>query len=205
MDRQAWADEHRTTYLDWASRIAESPYSALDKAEFAVISAHCGFEASVRGFERSRLAVAQKHLAEELNYAGVFAPGLKAGYIARLRNEADRLPQVGQDMRLWRATTKLPGLGWCKASFAACLIDPLGSNIVCLDTHMVAEYGYVGVLKQPDYEYVEALVREEALELDLPMFVYEWATWDFRRWYRHNEFPQDHSFLWTRRERRQLL
>jgi hypothetical protein len=108
------------------------------------------------------------------------------------RAHPDRYPVP--DYYEYRNRVKLPGLGYSKHSFAACLIDPNGSSIICLDTHMAKCYNVKArkLFDSPNlYKRIEAQVLREAAALDLPPFVYQWATWDWQR-----GKVEDHNFLW---------
>ena len=146
-------------------------------------------------------------IANALDTAGVLAPRHKAAYIwaARVAVEDGRpLPAV--DYREYREAVKWSGLGYCKLSFAACLIDPFGSDILCLDTHMLQVY--LGYRPSPrevhrlyrnisDYSYIESIVVLEADEVGLPPFAYQWAVWCWKRAKIDLLPPDSHDFLWA--------
>jgi len=208
-DRKEYAHAHRQRYLDWCGEILLSPYSPLDKAEFAILSAHTPFESSVRAFERSRGLSRLSDIAETLYQSGVIAPFNKAAYIVALREVTSTHPLPYHDYREYRRYVKLSGLGYSKQSFASCLIDPFGSNVVCLDTHMLALYAptrkqstVLGSLR--NYESVEAVVMDEARECSLPPFTYQWAVWDWRRLTSTLSSPEAHRFLWRDHRKAQL-
>lgn len=200
-DRQDWAYERAGRYLGWCEEVENSPFTPLDKVEFAIISAHCPMSNAIDGFLATRGLEDLQALAEGLNWAGVMAPRQKAAYItdtrALLRSEAVPMPDA--DIRAWRRTYKLPGLGHCKATFAAALIHPLSVNGACLDTHMAQAYGadYGRIIRRLDaYEEVESRMRTEAEEVGLPIFAYQWAVWDWQRLRSRQTGAFDHSFLW---------
>lgn len=72
------------------------------------------------------------------------------------------------------------------------------SDVVCLDTHMLQLYNSNGnVYRKPLlYESIENTVVEEATTLQLPPFVYQWASWDWKRITFNGQKADDHSFLW---------
>ena len=202
MDRLEYARANRQRYLDWADGVAQAPYTAVDLFEFAAISAHCPMEKAIAGWRATRAIKGVSEIAEALNSAGVFAPGKKAGYIAEYRRLR---PMPSFPYRAYRRDTKLAGLGYCKLSFACCLIDPLGADVVCLDTHMLQVYmghrpGDRDVRKcytcLAHYEYMEDQVLAEAAQVGLPPFAYQWAVWDWKRARVDLKLPLDHSFLW---------
>lgn len=215
MDRLEYAAAHRQQYLDWCGAVERSPYSALDKLEFAIISAHCPMAAAISGWENSRSLIEIDDIANALDAAGVIAPRHKAAYIWAARTAvADGRPLPHPDYREYRETVKWNGLGYCKLSFAACLIDPLGSDIICLDTHMLQVYwGWRPTVREvntlyrniSDYSYIESLVVLEAAEVGLPPFAYQWAVWDWKRAKVDLIPPNPHDFLWKGGRREQQL
>lgn len=139
MNRREYAIDNRSRYLHYLAEVEASPYGPLDMAEFAVISAHCNMERAIDGFLATRdPELDMRRIADRLDLWGVFAPYNKAAYIDRLR--VDMAPLPHPDYRDFRRREKLPGLGFAKLSFAACLGDPFGCDIVCLDTHMLQMY-----------------------------------------------------------------
>ena len=195
--RLAYADAHFAQYTEWCAQVGDSPYSPRDKLEWAIITAHCPFDKSVAGFLATRNILGLQPLAVALAQSGVMAAGNKAAYITQLRNGDWQTPRP--DYRAHRRSNKLPGLGHCKLSFAACLIDPFGADVVCLDTHMLACYG--GQVAKcyrslAAYEAVEDEVLAEANVVGMPPFAYQWAIWDWWRCKTKQVSPQNHSFLW---------
>lgn len=206
MNRLEYAHHNRERYLDWCGQVFHSPYSDLDKLEWAIISAHCQFTKSVAAFQRTRKATDMEEYANELYGVGILAPYNRAAAVFNLRDMLEAgyaLPYY--EYRNYRRDYKLPGLGYCKLSFACSLIDPFGSDVVCLDTHIIAEY----LGRQPTsvevqriyarldrYEIMESMVLAEAANLDLPPFAYQWAVWDYRRARDRHVPPQPHDHLW---------
>ena len=206
MDRTEFAAEHRQTYLDACAHIAEGPWTDLDKTEFALISAHCRFDKAVHGFHATRNTLGVVDTSEALFQAGVFCPGDKGARIAELRERVqdEGLQLPGGDLHEYRREVRIRGLGYCKLSFAACLIAPMESDIICLDTHMLQAYlgrritkrdtGSIYVRLGRDEEIERALL-EEAVQIGMPPFAYQWAVWDWQRG-RAGLQPANHSFLW---------
>ncbi len=202
MDRMDFAQANRERYLDWIGNVERGPFSALDRLEFAIISAHTPMEKAIRGWLASRNAATMDEVAVALNANSVIAPFNKAAYIDRNR-ESGILPSP--DYQQFRRDVKLPGLGYCKQSFAACLIDPFGADVLCLDVHMIhcimadptpSEIGKA-YRKLSEYEALEAPLLAEAEAVGLPAFAYQWATWDYTRCVRQGSVPESHSFLWS--------
>jgi len=207
MERQEFAVLHRDRYAEWCQNVADGPYSPLDKLEFALLSAHCPMESAIVGWEQTRHHFTLEALKETLVLSGVFAPIVKAERIHNLRREFGRgdvdIP-LKAPFKDWRDAAVIRGLGFCKKSFGACLIDPIKSDVVCLDTHICQIYGVNAdwvYRKAVNYAAVENLIRLEAADVGLPIFAYQWAIWDWKRsqggrgvWGNRIE---DHSFLWA--------
>lgn len=215
MDKLTYAHHNAQRYLDWCGELERSPYDAIDKMEWAIISAHCKFQVSLDGFKVTRGITDLQPLADALFREGVLAPRNKAAYIMDLRDRClyGNTPLPESCYRAYRREFKFKGLGHCKLSFGACLIDPLGSNVVCLDTHILQVYlGYRpkqsevnGIYRNlARYEAIEARLLDEAQQVGLPPFAYQWAVWDWKR-ARYDLFPpSNHSFLWQHPTQEQL-
>ena len=202
--RMVYALTRASRYMKWCEELANSPFSPLDKTEFAIISACTPMEQAIKGFLESRGA-GESTLAHRLYSSGVIAPSVKALRLLKLR---DRVAM--QDLfvvqvlsgnysgRLLRTSGKIEGLGFCKLSFAIALINPWGSDVVCLDVHVCREYNVKPAWcysKVEHYQKIEDILISEADELGLPPLVYQWAVWDRQR-VLQNRIPNDHSFLW---------
>jgi hypothetical protein len=206
LDRLEYANAKAGQYLEWLQHVDESPWSAYDKIEFAIISAHTKMDNAINGWLASRNWTGLDELADTLYAHGVLAPYHKAAYISTaLEQIRDGTPLPRPDFREWRRDYKLSGLGYCKASFAACLVAPFESDIVCLDTHMLQVYfderptakTVASVYRSlPKYEGIENHIRWEAEQVGLPPFAYQWAVWDWKRAKVDHIPPENHSFLW---------
>ena len=201
MFRQEYAHQNKAQYEDWTARVADTPYSAVELMELAIISAHTQFEPMVDGFKATRNAETIDEVADCLYREGVIASHNKAAYIMDVRERCifGDTPLPEADYRDYRREFKFKGLGHAKLSFAACLIDPQGSDIICLDTHMIEVYrgvkgssneGRRAISTLARYEAIEDLVLTEAEEVGLTPFAYQWAVWDWKR-----GTPEPHSFL----------
>ena len=207
VDRLEYAREHRSRYLLWGEQVARSPYSSADKMEFALLSAHTLQEAAIRGFMATRGHYAEDELRYALYRSGVLAAKVKAGRLVRFRREVRHerlaLPECSTLFPSFRKDVKVEGLGYCKMSFGLALSAPLSSPVVCFDTHLCRAFGVKDwslYRSLANYERVESLLTQEAQEANLPPFLYQWAVWDYMRWYEPPAgvrfAPDDHSFLW---------
>jgi len=90
------------------------------------------------------------------------------------------------------------GLGLAKASFTACLLYPLTSDLGCVDTHICKVYLGVQTFKQlsvKNYLLVEAKIRAIALRAGINTFLAQWLIWDHTRgaMMDHDIFPGNHK------------
>ena len=207
MDRLTFAYSHRERYLDWAGQVSTGPWSVADRVEWAVISAHTPFAASVDGWRKTRGLVELEDMAEALAWAGVVGPAKKAAWCLTVRAGlvSGEIPPPTAPFAAWRKGVKIAGLGWCKQSFAACLVEPLTADIICLDTHMIqAVYERrptqreIGAVHANNFRYaaIESRLLHEAQEIGVLPFPYQWAVWDWTRARTMRVPPSDHSFLW---------
>ena len=191
--RQAYAHTHRDLYAEWCSRIESGPSTPARRMEFAVLSANAPFGQAVRVWEDS--LDSDPHKAMVANGMGLTT--MKTRAIYEIRNAPDDYPKPVPDYYTYRDTTKHYGLAWSKLSFAACLIAPLESDIVCLDTHMVQQYNnYIPngswFKSRFNYRGMENRLRMEARRIEMAPFQYQWAVWDLQRGSQEN-----HDFLWS--------
>jgi len=200
---QTWAIAHQDRYTYWCTQVAKSPYTPIQKAEFAVISAHTPFWQAVKAWQLLQYTGYRSVWRIAVTLSNVIAPYQKARAIYTIRNTGIN---PGTDAAQWRSAVKLPRLGYCKASFAACLIDPLGSNVVCLDVHVKRLYGCTKTtLTSNQYIKLESEVLNDAAQLNMAPFLYQWAIWDYARLIWMQVPPCDHSFLWNKYINRRLL
>ena len=206
MKRLEYADANRCRYYNYVRNVRESPYTDLDKMEFALISAHTPMDAAINGWLGTRdERLEMDEYANKLNDCGVLASFNKTAYVWGIRALIHQGAPYPDGTTNHRQTVKFPGLGYCKSSFAACLIAPLTSRVVCLDTHMLQ----VLLGRKPDaqeinriyrrldeYEYLESILEVEAYEVDMPLFAYQWAVWDWQRLQTARKPTENHSFLW---------
>ena len=207
MDRLAYADANRGRYLAWCADVASGPATVADRFEFAVISAHCPFGKAIAAWKATRGIDRVLEYGAALHTAGVVGPFNKAARALEIRDglASGELPEPRADFRDWRRRYKFRGLGFCKASFAACLCKPFESDIVCLDTHVLralaGEEADARFIRRTwenrgDYEYWESVLVLEAEELQMPAFAYQWAVWDWQRARAMQVPPSNHSVFW---------
>lgn len=206
VNRLEYADSKRCQYYNYVRNVEASPYTALDKMEFAIISAHTPMDAAINGWLDTRDdRLEMDEYANLLNDRGVLASFNKTAHVWGTRALIREGAPYPDGTPAHRQGVKFPGLGYCKASFAACLIAPMTSRVVCLDTHMLQ----VLLEHKPDaremnriyrrldeYEYLESILELESYEVGLPLFAYQWAVWDWRRLQTQRRTSEDHSFLW---------
>ena len=194
-ERLAYAKAHANEYRSSLGALADSPYSPWDMAEFAALSANSPFTRARAAWRATRGVHGVQEIAKTLQVCGVGPTTLKAEYCEGIRGlsltELPRPPYAAH-----RAGHPIRGLGYSKYSFAACLIDPLGADVVCIDTWMYQAYnGRVpdaGWFRRPAaYVALEGVIVSEAHVVNLPPFAYQWAVWDLARGVRTS-----HEFLW---------
>lgn len=209
MDRLEYASANRAQYEDWAGELFHSPYPDEVRVVWAVLSAHQTFDHSVASLAAALAATSMIDCAERLFNVGCLAPANRAGWIwPILQGEVD-LPTWSYWE--WRRVFKIAGLGYCKLSFACCLIDPFASDVVCLDTHVLRVYGVTDkpaiarVYRQLDeYVKIEKLLVEEAVTVGLDPFPYQWAVWCWQRARTQQRPPDSHDHLWRAPNVKQL-
>lgn len=206
---RAYATDYREIYLAAARRIDPGP-DPTDarihaRVAFAILSANTGFNAAVKalGYAASVGYRCEPFVLGAYNIVPAKGEYLTA-MVARNARTFLRLPVWNGDVEPWseyreRLARETPGLGRAKASFVACLLYPMASRVVCLDTHMHAIlWGSTNFLKigRAQYERGEAWVREWATDWNVPAFVAQWLLWDCQRTgapQSHDIFPGQHK------------
>lgn len=209
--RQTYVSDNIGMYWDFLTEVFNGPFSALEKMVFAAISANTSMRSAIDGFLSIQDKTGVTEIGEALLFWGVNAPFNKAAFIVGIRETPDyMIPNPDADMLEQRRlyVPEIKGLGYAKYSFAAALIAPFESTIVCIDTHMYQTLtGEIpngaklyGKSKRCIAEYLrlEDILRREAAEIHTPMFLYQWATWDLQRKLSQNSPIELHDFLWTR-------
>ena len=208
--RQGYVTQNMGMYWDFLTEIDNGPFSDIEKMAFAAISANTAMDGAIDGFIATLNKVGVTEIAEALLFWGVNAPYKKAAYVAGIREVPDyMMPNPDMDMVQQRElyVPEIAGLGYAKYSFAACLIWPFESTIVCIDTHMyqtltgrIPHKGVYGRSKKAlsDYVELEDILRQEAAEIQAPMFLYQWAVWDLQRKISQGSPVELHDFLWSR-------
>lgn len=79
-----------------------------------------------------------------------------------------------------RVQLRTRGLGHAKASFFVEMVYPNESKVVCIDTHMLQNYGLQGNSSpgQKTYGYIEAHWMAECARLGLDPVAARWYLWD---------------------------
>ena len=106
MDRLEYAHVNRNRYLDWCNEIRQSPYSDVDKMEWAILTASCKFEVSVAAFEASRGIIDEWALAEALYSQGMMAPNRRAAYIVELLAKRHKVTVTAAYVATIKSNTK---------------------------------------------------------------------------------------------------
>jgi hypothetical protein len=200
----AYGRAHRDTYLAAARRIdpGADPTDAQIHARvaFAILSANTTFDRTVTALG---YAASVDYRCEPFVLGAYGMVPAKVDYLAAMvaRNAREFLRVQGDDWRAYRERLALetPGLARAKASFVACLLAPMHSDVACLDTHMQAIlWGVTSFVKvgRAQYERGEQWIRERATAWDVPMFIAQWLLWDCQRTgapQSHDIFPGQHK------------
>ena len=206
-DRQKYVLDNLGTYSDFLNEVQFGPFSDRDKMEFAAISANTAMGGAIDGFIASRDKESVTEIGEALLFWGVNAPFAKAAYCMGIREcDASLIPSPDGNMLEQRekCVPHIKGLGYAKYSFAASMIAPMESDIICIDTHMYQALmngeipngkSLYGQSKKCIELYLdlETTLRVEAFEIEVPLFLYQWAVWDLQR-----GKIETHDFLWER-------
>ncbi len=208
--RTQYVLENVNTYTQFLTSVQDGPYSAKDKMEFAAISANTGMGGAIKGFKASRGLTTVDAVGESLHMSGVNGPYIKAKYCIAIKDLDDSLiPNPNCDMAEQResSVSQILGLGFAKYSFAASLISPFDSTIICLDTHMYQTYtGMIPTTKDlfgrtkkahSLYKRLESLLIREAHSIGVAPFLYQWAVWDMQRSIKQGNSMETHDFLWA--------
>lgn len=202
--RMKYVEENIVLYNRFLDEVSRTNFSPRDLMEFAAITANASMDSAIDGFLATRNKNTVTEVAEALLFWGVNAPFMKASYVMGIRELPDDLiPNPNESMLIQRErnVNNIKGLGYAKYSFAACMIAPYDSDIVCIDTHMYQTY--IGVIPGSKdiygkskrclrrYKRIESLIRGEAERMGIPAFLYQWAVWDMQR-----GKIETHDFLW---------
>ena len=182
----AYARANRDLYINMALKIEpdrEEASQVWDRAAFAILTAHCRFQTSVRGLHYAQTCRGRV-MGRELCKVGGGMTQTKAGWLNCLpwRNVKPLLKGVGETWQAYRSRLiHLRGLRMTKASFAACLLYPFDADICCLDVWMLRGLCVQAPKRLAQYEVLESRVRSLARGADLPLFLMQWALWDWLR------------------------
>jgi hypothetical protein len=203
----AYARAHRDNYLAAAHRIDPGPEPTdaqiHARVAFAILSANTTFDRATKALG---YAASVGYRCEPFVLGAYGMVPARGDYLAAMvaRNAREFLRREGPDAESWtsyreRLAKETPGLARTKASFVACLLYPMESTVVCLDTHMQAIlWGATSFVKvgRAQYERGEQWVREWATAWDVPMFLAQWLLWDCQRTgapQSHDIFPGQHK------------
>lgn len=195
LDHTAWRKAHAfarkngARYVEFARRIQprlDDPEAVLERVAFAILSANIGFDAAA-----GALAYASRvgwHAVEEHELARWGMVHAKARALRALPS-FEPWELVKQSGECWheyrlRLQRTVPGLGLCKASFAAALLYPLEAEVACIDMWMQRLFGLRHWHAEAlcHYRECEQWLARFARHYALPCtFVAQWLVWDSMR------------------------
>jgi thermostable 8-oxoguanine DNA glycosylase len=198
----AYVRDNVDRYRGMAHLITPDPTNwehVWDRIAFSILSANAPFTSAV-----SALGYAAAHrgkVSAQWIAQWQMIPG-KADYLNALPCGQEILRYTRGVDESWHAyrmrLRRIKGLGLAKASFAACLLYPLESDLACVDTHM--QKVYLGhetfkTLSIATYCEVEAEIRKIARAHGINTFLAQWLIWDHVRGKveNHNIFPGSHK------------
>jgi hypothetical protein len=173
--------------------------AVLSRVSFAILSANCPFEQSVKAldyvletdFQPDEERMGEfRCIPEKAAWIRAIAARPFQGF---LRHESETWQTYRE--RIMRTT---PGLGRCKASFAVALLYPDTANVVVIDTWICKTYfgtdAFVSISKH-NYERVERDVIRIGKAHGLCGFQAHWAIWAFSSGIEHDHdiFPGGHK------------
>lgn len=188
-------------YREYAEALAHplTPENVYWRIVFALLSVHTAFEPNTLAYAMLRRRGLPKRWPTLTRWlAGVRSPngnvvqfaGQKAGYVvdftADFERGPDRFMPNGDGGVGWRdRLMQIRGLARTKASFAVCLADPLGANVVCIDRHMVrlltGSMPRSWPLSKRVYDACESEILALAKGHKAPPFAVQWCLWDAQR------------------------
>lgn len=185
----SYVETHREQYLSFAGAIAPDLASwsdVWDRLAFAILTANTQVAAAVAAFKAARGLLAGEEVslaglhgitAERERYVRTLPADWRVLAIRRLRRES------WCDYRR-RIRGSVEGLGFCKATYAACLLYPLEADVACLDTWMQRTYlgpGGFRALSADAYVELEGRVRRVGRRHGISTAIAQWAIWDWAR------------------------
>lgn len=186
-------------YRQYVEKLAHplTPDNVYWRIVFAILSVHTAFEPNVLAYELLRSRGMPKRWQTLTRWlAGVKSKdgaviqfqGQKARYVldftASYQVEPTQFCPNGDGSTGWRdRLMKIRGLARTKASFAVCLADPLGSEVVCIDRHMARLL--LGkapkAISRKEYDACESEILALAKGYNAPPFAIQWCLWDAQR------------------------
>ena len=171
---------------------------------FAILSVHTHFSPNVKAYQMlrtrgfptnpdpdKRVAILTRWLARVKADGGqvIQFPGQKARYLDEFNERWDADPcqftRNGETSEEWRDRIQtIRGLARTKASFAVCLADPKGSDVICIDRHMARLLtGAIPKSGLPKgiYTKCEDRIRSLAARRGATPFAVQWCLWDAMR------------------------
>lgn len=122
-------------------------------------------------------------------YSALAFPNTKARYISAFtqaywsRHGVGYLP-TPHDLNHYRhnLAEQIHGLSMAKASFAAALMYPTVSDVVCIDRHIARMLGHTRTsFRKGEYQELEQRIVNIGRQCGYPGFVTQWCLWDALR------------------------
>ncbi len=186
-------------YVGYVEEMAQpiTPERVYWRLVFSIISVNTAFAPNELAYrqlrQRGGLPVRWRTLAEWLARVHadgrvIMYAGQKAGYLKEFQADFERdsspfMPN-GDGSVGWRDRLQsIRGLARAKASFAVCLSDPLGADVMCIDRHMARLLlGYTPKeIKRAEYDRAEREILALARGVNAPAFAVQWCLWDAQR------------------------
>ena len=178
-------DTRRWYRVYWQNMTPSTNRERWQRWIFAAASIHTGWENNVAQYEALKNIkgeISVKEIANKIKTGGM--QNRKASLIANISDLTScwEEPKNRTDWQAWRDYHKdnLWGIGNAKISFAAELIDPLNTNIICIDRHILDAFGQdkEKAPKIDDYMEMEDIWLYLSSTIDIPPAISRFIYWD---------------------------
>ena len=168
----------------WSDQIPTNSRQRWQKWIFAVSSIHTGWENNVAQYNALKDlngSFTQSSIAEHLRTGGMH--NRKAKVIGQIcDNRAYDMLPASNNWETWRDyhRDKLWGIGNAKISFAAELINPIKSTIICIDRHILHAFGQdkEKAPKLDEYLEMEDIWKYLSSKVNIPPALTRFIYWD---------------------------